>query len=103
MGKGARGPFEGLNLRLYNPEARQWYLYWANANDGVLDQPMIGDFANGRGVFYNQETYAGRTVLVRNIYFDIAAGSYRFEQALSDDGGKTWRTNFVAHAIRAAD
>jgi hypothetical protein len=29
---------------------------------------VIGDFRNGRGVFYNQDTYAGRTVFVRNLY-----------------------------------
>lgn len=101
--KGPRGPLEDLTLRLYNPHARQWYLYLANAADGVLDEPLIGDFKDGRGVFYNQDTYAGRTVLVRHTYFDIAADSYRFEQALSDDGGRTWRTNFTAHLTRVAD
>lgn len=100
--RGPHGPFEGLTLRLYDPKARQWSLYWANSHDGVLDAPMIGDFENGRGVFYNQDTYAGRTVFVRNVYFAIAADSYRFEQALSADGGKTWRTNFTAHLIRDA-
>ncbi|MGH9444801.1 MAG: hypothetical protein ACRD3O_03625 [Terriglobia bacterium] len=98
--KGPRGPFEGLTLRLYDPKARQWYLYWANSDDGVLHDPVIGKFENGRGVFYNQGTYAGRTVFVRNVYFDISADSYRFEQALSDDGGRTWRTSLVAHETR---
>jgi hypothetical protein len=101
--KGPHGPFEGLTLRLYDPKAKQWHLYWANADDGVLDEPLTGDFKEGRGVFYNQDTYAGRTVFIRNVYFDIAADSYRFEQALSDDGGKTWRTNFIAHVSRARD
>ncbi len=101
--KGAHGPFAGLTLRLYDPKARQWRLYWANSHDGVLDEPLVGEFRNGRGVFYNQDTYARRTVFVRNVYFDIAADSYRFEQALSADGGKTWRTNFTAQVTRAAD
>jgi hypothetical protein len=91
------GPIEELRLCLYQPRLRQW----AKSDDGVLDEPLIGDFKDGRGVFYDQDTYAGRTVFVRNVYFDIAADSYRFEQALSDDGGKTWRTNFTAHVTRA--
>jgi hypothetical protein len=99
--RGPHGPFEGLTLRLYNPKAQQWYLYWANSSDGVLDRPMIGSFKGGRGVFYNQDIYAGHTVFVRNVYFDISADSYRFAQALSDDGGKTWRTNFIARVTRA--
>ena len=46
---------QGLALRLYNPTAHQWSIYWANAADGVLEQtPMVGQFSNGRGEFYNQ-------------------------------------------------
>lgn len=96
----AHGPFEGLTLRLYDPKAQQWNLYWANSNDSILAEPLIGSFKDGRGVFYNQDTYAGRTAFVRNVYFDVTGNSYRFEQALSIDGGKTWRTNFIAHVTR---
>ena len=30
---------EGLSLRLYNPQTRQWNIYWSNANDGSLGTP----------------------------------------------------------------
>lgn len=98
--KGSHGAREQLTLRLYDPTARQWYLYRANSADGVLDEPLIGDFKDGRGVFYDQDTHAGHTVFVRNVYFDIAADSYRFEQAVSNDGGRTWRTDFTARLTR---
>ena len=96
----AKGPFEGLTLRLYDPKAQEWNLYWANSNDGILAQPMVGSFKGGRGVFYNQDTYAGRTAFVRNVYFDVKPDSYGFEQALSIDEGRTWHTNFIAHVTR---
>jgi hypothetical protein len=99
-GDSAVGHFEGMTLRLYNPESRQWNLYWANSSDGTLAQPMIGDFQNGRGVFYDQEFLNGRAIFARNIYFDITPNSYRFEQAFSDDGGKTWEPNFTAALTR---
>src|SRR5918999_1422028 len=51
------GPFEGLSLRLYNPESGQWTLNYANVRDGKLTVPAIGEFKDGRGEFYNQETY----------------------------------------------
>jgi hypothetical protein len=38
----------------------------------------------------------GRSILVRNIWSDITADSCRFEQAFSDDGGKTWEVNWIA-------
>ena len=93
---GAAGHFEGLSLRLYNPQSRQWSLNFANINDGTLSTPTIGEFKDGRGEFYNQETYNGRAILVRFVITKITNDSYRFEQAFSDDGGKTWEVNWIA-------
>src|SRR5215216_3498468 len=41
---GSSGGFEGLSLRLYNPQSRQWSLNFANASDGMLVAPTIGEF-----------------------------------------------------------
>lgn len=94
------GRFEGLNLRLYNPQARQWSLSFASSSDGTLAPPTIGEFKNGRGEFYAQETLNGRAILVRFIISDITPESIRFEQAFSDDGGKTWEVNWIATDTR---
>lgn len=93
--EGPEGRIEGVGLRLYNPQSDQWSLNWANGSDGVLNEPMIGEFKNGRGDFFNQELFNGRAISVRNSFFDITPNSSRFEQAFSDDGGKTWETNWV--------
>jgi hypothetical protein len=37
---------------------------------------------------------------VRAIWSDITQDSHKFEQAFSDDGGKTWETNFIALLTR---
>jgi len=50
---GPAGHFEGLSLRLYNPQSRQWSLNFANINEGTLNPPAIGKFKNGRGEFFN--------------------------------------------------
>jgi hypothetical protein len=97
---GSAGHFEGLTLFLYNPEARQWSQLFSKRTDGALSQPAIGEFNNGRGEFYDQEPYNGRTILVRIVWSDITADSHRFEQSFSDDGGKTWEPNFVATLTR---
>jgi hypothetical protein len=93
---GPAGHFEGLNLRLYNPNSHQWSLNFANINDGILTQPTIGEFKNGRGEFFDQETLNGRAILVRFVVLDITPSSCRFEQSCSDDGGKTWEVNWIA-------
>ncbi len=100
---GPAGHFEGLSLRLYNPESRQWSLNFANFKSGVMAQPTIGEFRNGRGEFYDQETFNGRAILVRFVISDITANSCRFEQAFSDDGGKTWEVNWIATDTRVKD
>jgi hypothetical protein len=100
---GTAGHFEGLNLRLYNPESHQWSLNFANVNGGTMSQPTIGEFRNGRGEFYDQETLNGRAILVRFVISDIAPSSCRFEQSFSDDGGKTWEVNWIAIDARVSD
>jgi hypothetical protein len=100
---GPAGNFEGLSLRLYNPQSRQWTLNFANANDGSLSAPTIGGFTNGRGEFFNQETLNGRAIFVRFVISEITATSCRFEQSFSDDGGKTWEVNWIAIDTRVKD
>ena len=92
----ADGPIHVLSLRLYNPQARQWSLNAANSSSGTLSVPTVGEFKGGRGEFYDQEIFEGRTILVRNVWSDITADSCRFEQSFSDDGGKTWEVNWIA-------
>lgn len=101
--KGPAGQIEALSLRLYNPSSRQWSLNFANVKGGVMAAPTIGGFKNGRGEFYNQETYEGRAVLVRFVISEITANSCRFEQAFSDDGGKTWEVNWIAIDTRRSE
>jgi hypothetical protein len=97
---GPAGHIEGLSLRTYNPQSRQWNISWANSASGTVGQPMIGEFKNGRGEFFNQESFNGRAIYVRFIFSDISADSFRLEQAFSDDGGKTWEANWIAKFAR---
>ena len=94
--EGPAGRIHGASLRLYNPQARQWSLNYASARNGTLSRPMFGGFRNGRGEFHGQEDLDGRAILVRFVISDITPDSARFEQAFSDDGGRTWETNWIA-------
>jgi hypothetical protein len=87
---------EGLSLRLYNPESHEWSIYWSNSKDGAVGTPMIGRFRDGRGEFFDQETFEGSAIFVRFIFSDITPTSFRLEQSFSSDGGKTWEPNWIA-------
>jgi hypothetical protein len=100
---GAAGHIEGLTLRLYNPQSRQWSLNWATSKDGTLGQPTVGEFKNGRGEFYDQEAFQGRMILVRFIWSAITPNSAHFEQSFSPDGGKTWEVNWITDQTRVSD
>lgn len=99
---GPAGHFEGLSLRLYNPQAQQWSLNFSNLAGGTLGTPTVGEFRDGRGEFYDQETLDGRAILVRFVISEIRKDSCRFEQAFSADGGKTWEVNWIATDTRIA-
>jgi hypothetical protein len=110
---GKAGHFEGLSLRLYDPVAHQWSLNFSNSRAGTLGTPTVGEFRDGRGEFYDQESVNGRMVLVRFVISDATPGSCfvvsiaapnvcRFEQAYSDDGGRTWEVNWIATDTRVS-
>jgi hypothetical protein len=101
--RGPAGTLEGMSLRLYNPQSRQWSLNYANIASGVMTIPAIGEFKNGRGEFYNQDTLNGRSILVRFVISDVTPTSVRYEQSYSDDGGKTWEVNWIAVDTRVKE
>ena len=97
---GPKGHIEALSLRLYNPESHQWSLNFSNSAGGSLGTPTVGEFRDGVAEFYDQESFAGRAILVRFVISAIKADACHFEQAFSADGGKSWEINWVADDTR---
>jgi hypothetical protein len=100
---GSAGQVEALSLRLYNPQSHQWSINSANGLVGVMSVPTVGEFKDGRGEFFDEELFRGRAILVRNIWSNITSNSCRFEQAFSEDGGKTWEVNWIAVDTRKSN
>ena len=97
---GPKGHWEGLTLFLYNPQSHQWSQNYAGSSDGTLETPSIGAFKNGVGELYDQETYNGRSILVRGVWSDITANGHSYTISFSADGGKTWEATFIATLTR---
>lgn len=95
------GLLQGMTVRLFDRVTKQWRLYWANGKDGQFGVPTIGSFVDGRGEFFDQELFDGRSIFVRYVWADITATSCRWDQAFSADGGKTWETNWIMDFTRA--
>jgi hypothetical protein len=93
--------FSGLSVRLFDPAAGQWSIYWANSRNGILGlPPVVGTFADGVGRFYADEDFEGTPITVRFTWSDITATTARWEQAFSTDGRKTWEPNWIADFTR---
>ena len=90
------GAYTGATLRLFNPGAQSWSIYWMDSRyPGRLDPPMVGRFENGRGLFFGDDTFNGKPIRVRFIWTPISPTSCRWEQAFSADDGITWETNWI--------
>ncbi len=101
--EGWRPGFLGMTLRLFNPNDQQWSIYWASNQTGTLEPPVIGGFEDGVGIFEGDDHHDGRPVRTRFIWSGITSDSAHWEQALSEDGGRTWETNWIMRFTRIAE
>lgn len=84
----------GMTIRFFNLETKQWSLYWVSKRDGILQSPVVGSFKDGIGIFDGPDLHDGKPVLLRFIWSKVNTPTPHWEQALSDDNGKTWETNW---------
>ena len=90
--------FIGMTLRLYDPAAGLWSIYWSDTKSHRLFPPTVGRFEAGRGIFFGDDVEGGVPVRVR---FDWTAGENPvWEQSMSADGGATWEKNWVMRFSR---
>jgi hypothetical protein len=87
---------QGTSLRFFDPTTKEWSIYWATSRRGLVLPPVIGHFENGVGLFYSNDVDAdNKPVKVRFKWSDVSAKSARWEQAFSQDNGKTWELNWI--------
>lgn len=94
--------FIGMTLRLFDPRAREWSIYWVDNRSVQLQPPVRGRFEAGIGTFLGRDAHAGRPVLARFLWTPIDARHARWEQAFSTDEGATWETNWIMDFERSA-
>jgi hypothetical protein len=87
----------GTALRAFDLKTEEWAIWWIDSRypDLPLDPPVKGRFANGVGTFYSDSLVDGKTVRTRFIWSQITPASAHWEQASSEDAGKTWDTNWI--------
>jgi hypothetical protein len=81
----------GTAMRAFDPKTEEWAIWWIDSRypHFPLDPPAKGRFENGVGRFYSDSVVKGKTVRARLMWSQITPTSAHWEQANSDDAGKT--------------
>lgn len=92
--------FEGVSMRVFNPATEQWTIYWMDTSHPEMTEQVVGVFKDGKGEFYGEELFKGKTVKLRFIWSEITARSARWEQAYFDETQGAWETNWIMEFTR---
>jgi hypothetical protein len=93
-----KGTYSACTIRLFDPVRKLWSIYWLDSRypGPITGSPMEGGFKDGKGLFFDEPTVIdGKSVQTRFIWSPISKDSARWEQAESEDGGKSWETNWI--------
>lgn len=90
------GPFRAVAMRSYCAETRNWSIWWLDGrNPTHLDTPVVGRFEGGVGTFLADDVLDGNPLVVRFTWTATPGEGPRWEQAFSNDAGRTWETNWT--------
>lgn len=95
------GEFRTIALRSFDPETKAWSIRWLDGRfPGRLDVPVKGQFNDGVGIFYADDSMDGVAIKVRFLWSCSDSEKLRWEQAFSTDGGATSETNWTMDFTR---
>lgn len=96
------GPVRAIAVRSWDAASGDWAIWWlASGDPHRMDVPVVGRFMNGVGTFYADDTLRGAPVRTRFHWLGTDTATPRWEQAMSNDGGRTWETNWTMDFRRA--
>jgi hypothetical protein len=90
------GPYRAIAIRAFKAADQTWAIWWLSANNPHhLDVPVIGSFKDGEGAFFADDILDGNPIRIRFLWLRTDTTSPRWEQAMSNDSGVTWETNWT--------
>jgi hypothetical protein len=90
-------PYVGNTVRVFNPETKEWSLYWVdnyNLHLGLTYQTK-GKFENGIGTFYGEEMFEGKKVKQKFTWKKIDDNTSYWDQAYFDESKNDWEINWT--------
>jgi hypothetical protein len=90
-------PFEGLTVRLFDPQTRLWTIYWADSKAMKLDDGKVGSFDGDTGEFFGRERVGDKDVIVKFHWNRRDRKAPVYSRAFSADEGRTWEWNWYSN------
>ena len=87
--------FQAMSLRVFDPETKEWQIYWLDNQSYQIFPQVRGRFVDGVGVFYGSELYQGKEFELRFLWTDLATSVPKWEQAYRDETTGEWETNWT--------
>ncbi len=95
-------PFEGMSLRFFDPKTKLWSIYWSDVSKtGVLEAPVLGSFYGDLGIFYTNDVFEGRAIIVKFEWDKTDPENPIWRQGFSEDKGETWEWNWYMYISKA--
>ena len=89
------GRLQGLGLRAFNRETREWEHTWTDSLQPGHFHVWKGVFRDGKIDLFGEWTDDGKPVRSRLTWSGITPDSAHWESSRSSDGGKTWKLHWV--------
>jgi hypothetical protein len=97
----AGATYQSLGLRAFDAKTNLWTDWSLSGQDLTkITVDGVGQFANGVGTFFADDTFEGKPIRVRGTFKLLTPRTMQWEQAFSPDGGRTWETNYIMHHTR---
>lgn len=98
-GRNAEGKgLVGMSHSVYNPARGKWLQTWVDNQGGYLD--FEGGWSDGKMILSREASRNGQDFLQRMVFQNIGENELDWNWERSDDGGKTWTTNWAIHYVR---
>lgn len=97
------GAYVAHSLRVYDPVADLWSIWWLDSRSPTIDPPVTGRFEGRLGTFHADDVYRDQPIRVRTTYESIDKNTAIWTQAFSVDEGKTFEVNWIMDFQRAGE
>ena len=87
--------FEGMAIRLFDPQTKLWTVYWIDTSNPAMDEhPVTGSFDQGLGKLYANGNLNGKDIVVLYQWNAQNPRHPVWSQAFSENNGETWEWNW---------